>query len=62
MWQEMSLRGECYLLMTLAFITWCCTFTLAEEVKPTVASIDSQAGLYFDEIDRCFSTQLNGRL
>jgi hypothetical protein len=50
----MELRGENCLLMTLAIITWCCTFTRAEEVKPFIATIKSHAGLYFDEIGQVF--------
>ena len=50
----MDFRGECCLLMTLAIIAWCCTLTGAEEVKPTITSIDSHAGLYFDEMGQVF--------
>ena len=46
----MTLRGECNLLMTVAFIKWHYICTCAEELKPTIASIDSPAGLYFDEM------------
>lgn len=47
----MKFRGECYLLMTLISIN---IFTCAEEVKLTVASIDSPLGLYFEEIGQLF--------
>jgi hypothetical protein len=50
----MELRGEYCLLITLAIITWCCTFTCAEKVKPTIASIESHAGLYSDETGQVF--------
>jgi len=50
----MTLRGECYLLMTVAIIKWCYLCTCAEEVKPTIVSIDSPAGLYFDEMGQVF--------
>jgi hypothetical protein len=51
---RIELSGEYCLLMTLSIITLCCTFTRAEEVKPTIASIESHAGLYFDEIGQVF--------
>jgi hypothetical protein len=50
----MELMGENCLLMILVIITWYCTFTRAEEVKPTIASIESHAGLYFDETGQVF--------
>ena len=53
-WCCTEFRGECCLLMTLAIIAWCCTLTGAEEVKPTITSIDSHAGLYFDEMGQVF--------
>jgi hypothetical protein len=49
----MKLGGECY-LMTLTIIKWSCIFTCAEEVKPTIASVDSPSGLYFDEMGQVF--------
>jgi hypothetical protein len=51
---RIEFKGEYCLLMTLAIMTLCCTFTRAEEVKPTIASIESNAGLYFDEIGQVF--------
>jgi hypothetical protein len=40
--------------MTLTIIAWCCTLTGAEEVKPTITSIDSHEELYFDEMGQVF--------
>jgi hypothetical protein len=50
----MEVKVGSYLLMTLAVTTWCCTCTYTEEVKPNIVSIDSRAGLYFDEIGHVF--------
>jgi hypothetical protein len=40
--------------MTLVIVTWCCEFTRAEELKPTIASIESRVGLYFGEFGQLF--------
>jgi len=40
--------------MTLVIIKVCCIFICAEEAKPTIASIDSSTGLYFDEMGQIF--------
>ena len=40
--------------MTLVIIKVCCIFIFAEEAKPTIASIDSSTGLYFDEMGQIF--------
>jgi hypothetical protein len=53
----MELRVENCLLMNLAIIKLCCTFTRAEEVKHTIGSIESHAGLYFDEFGQVFFHQ-----
>jgi hypothetical protein len=58
----MKVRGECYLLMTLAIIKWSCIFICAEEVKLTIASIDSPEVYTLMRWDRSFSTQLSGKL
>ena len=50
----MKFRGECYLLMTLAIIKWFYICIYAEELKPPIASIDSPAVLYFDEMGQVF--------
>jgi hypothetical protein len=50
----MKTGGACDWLMALTVLTWCNIFSYAEEVKPTIASIDSQTGLYFDEVGQVF--------
>jgi hypothetical protein len=61
-WPNMKPNGEYYLLMTVTIITWCCVCTCAEEVKPTIASIDSPAWFYFDEMGQVFFYPINGNL
>jgi len=48
--------------MTLVIIKGCCIFICAEEVKPTIASIDSHTGLYFDEMGQIFFYPIQWKL
>ena len=41
-------------IITIAIIGWHCMFPYAGEVKPTITEIESQTGLYFDELGQIF--------
>ena len=41
-------------LLVITIVRWSCISTYAEEMKPTIALIDSPSGLYFDEMGQVF--------
>ena len=43
-----------YWIITVTIVGWHCIFPNAEEVKPTITQIESQTGLYFDELGQIF--------
>jgi len=49
----MRLGVKSYLLM-ITIVKWSCISNYAEEMKPTIASIDSPSGLYVDEMGQVF--------
>jgi len=49
----MRLGVKSYLLV-ITIVRWSCISTYAEEMKPTIALIDSPSGLYFDEMGQVF--------
>ena len=49
----MKLRVVCWIII-VATIGWHCMFPCAEDLKPTITPIESQTGLYFDEIRQIF--------
>ena len=52
-WPDMKLRFG-YWIITVIIVGWHYVFPNAEEVKPTITRIESQTGLYFDELGQIF--------